>query len=33
MNRSIGVHPAYIRTALEQVYGAQALLKEIDAGR
>jgi hypothetical protein len=30
MNRSIGVHPAYIRTALEQVYGAKALLAEID---
>ena len=23
MNRSIGVHPAYIRTALEKVYGAK----------
>jgi hypothetical protein len=31
MNRSIGVHPAYIRAALEQVYGANALLAEIDA--
>jgi hypothetical protein len=31
MNRSIGVHPAYIRAALEQVYGAKALLAEIDA--
>jgi hypothetical protein len=31
INRSIGVHPAYIRTALEQVYGAKALLAEIDA--
>jgi len=30
MNRSIGVHPAYIRTALEQVYGAKDLLAEID---
>jgi V8-like Glu-specific endopeptidase len=30
MNRSIGVHPAYMRTALEQVYGAKALLAEID---
>ncbi len=30
MNRSIGVHPAYIRTALEKVYGAKALLTEID---
>ena len=33
MNRTIGVHPAYIRAALEQVYGARALLQEIDAGR
>ena len=31
MNRSIGVHPAYIRTALEKVYDAKALLAEIDA--
>ena len=31
MNRTIGVHPAYIRTALEKVYGANALLEEIDA--
>jgi hypothetical protein len=31
MNRSIGVHPAYIRTALEKVYGAKALIAEIDA--
>ena len=31
INRTIGVHPAYIRTALEQVYGARALLAEIDA--
>ena len=31
MNRSIGVHPAYIRTALEKVYGAKALFAEIDA--
>jgi hypothetical protein len=30
MNRSIGVHPAYIRTALEKVYGAKELLAEID---
>jgi hypothetical protein len=30
MNRSIGVHPAYIRVALEKVYGAQDLLAEID---
>jgi len=25
------VHPAYIRTALEKVYDAKALLAEIDA--
>jgi V8-like Glu-specific endopeptidase len=31
INRAIGVHPAYIRTALEKVYGAAALLAEIDA--
>ena len=31
MNRSIGVHPAYIRTALEKVYDAKNLLDEIDA--
>ena len=31
MNRSVGVHPAYIRTALEKVYDAKALLAEIDA--
>jgi V8-like Glu-specific endopeptidase len=30
MNRSVGVHPAYIRTALEKVYGAAALLEEMD---
>jgi Peptidase S46 len=30
MNRAIGVHPAYIRTALEKVYGAKDLLAEID---
>jgi len=30
-NRSIGVHPAFIRTALEKVYGAKELLAEIDA--
>jgi V8-like Glu-specific endopeptidase len=29
-NRSIGVHPAYIRAALEKVYDANALLAEID---
>jgi hypothetical protein len=30
-NRSIGVHPAFIRTALEKVYDAKYLLDEIDA--
>ncbi len=30
INRTIGVHPAFIRTALEKVYGASALLEEID---
>ncbi len=30
INRTIGVHPAFIRTALEKVYGAKALLEEID---
>ena len=30
LNRTIGVHPAYIRTALEKVYGANALLEEIN---
>ncbi|MGQ0430550.1 MAG: S46 family peptidase [Gammaproteobacteria bacterium] len=30
MNRTIGVHPAFIRAALGQVYGAEALLAEID---
>jgi len=30
INRTIGVHPQYIRTALEKVYDAQALLAEID---
>ncbi len=30
MNRTIGVHLAYIRVALEKVYGAKALLEEID---
>lgn len=33
MNRSIGVHPAFIRLALERVYGAGQLLREIDARR
>ncbi|MFZ2507891.1 MAG: S46 family peptidase [Steroidobacteraceae bacterium] len=33
LNRAIGVHPAYIRVALEQVYGAKALLAEIDSSR
>ena len=31
INRTVGVHPAYIRTALERVYGAKGLLAEIDA--
>ena len=31
MNRSVGVHPAFIRTALEKVYDTKALLAEIDA--
>ncbi len=31
MNRTIGVHPAYIREAMSKVYGANALLKEIDS--
>lgn len=31
MNRTIGVHPAYMRAALEKVYGAKSLLKEIDS--
>ena len=30
INRTIGVHPGYIRTALEKVYDASALLGEID---
>ena len=33
MNRSVMVHPAYIKVALEQVYGAKALLDEINSGR
>ncbi len=31
MNRTIGVHPAFIRAALEKVYGANVLLEEIDS--
>jgi hypothetical protein len=31
LNRSVGVHPAYIRTALEKVYDGKSLLAEIDA--
>ncbi len=31
LNRSVGVHPAYIREALEKVYDAKALLAEIDS--
>jgi len=30
-NRAIAVHPAIIRQALEQVYGAKALLAELGA--
>jgi hypothetical protein len=30
MNRTVGVHPAFIRTALERVYDGKALLDEID---
>ena len=30
LNRSVGVHPAYIRTALEKVYDGKSLLEEID---
>ena len=30
-NRTIGVHPAYIREAMSKVYGASALLKEIES--
>jgi hypothetical protein len=29
-NRSIGVHPEYIRTALEKVYKAESILKELE---
>ncbi|MGH8250915.1 MAG: S46 family peptidase [Steroidobacteraceae bacterium] len=29
MNRAIGVHPAYMREAMEKVYGAKSLLTEI----
>ena len=29
-NRAVAVHPAIIRTALEKVYDAKALLAEID---
>ena len=29
-NRTIGVHPEYIRTALEKVYKADAILKELE---
>ncbi len=31
MNRTIGVHPAFIRTALEKIYDGKALLAEINA--
>ncbi|HUG04766.1 MAG TPA: S46 family peptidase [Steroidobacteraceae bacterium] len=30
MNRSIGVHPAYMREAMDKVYGAKTLIGEID---
>jgi hypothetical protein len=30
-NRAVAVHPAIIREALEQVYGAKALLAELGA--
>jgi Peptidase S46 len=30
-NRSIALHPAIIREALDKVYGAKALLKELGA--
>ncbi|TAK56397.1 MAG: S46 family peptidase [Gammaproteobacteria bacterium] len=33
MNRTVAVHPAFLRAALEQVYGGAALLAEIDAGQ
>ncbi|MGH8135914.1 MAG: S46 family peptidase [Steroidobacteraceae bacterium] len=29
MNRSIGMHPAYIRLALDKVYGAKAVLEDM----
>ena len=32
MNRSVMVHPAFIKVALEQVYGAKSLLDEINSG-
>jgi hypothetical protein len=31
LNRAIGVHPAYMREAMEKVYGAKSLLAEIDS--
>ncbi|MEX1085848.1 MAG: S46 family peptidase, partial [Steroidobacteraceae bacterium] len=31
LNRTIGVHPAYMRAALEKVYGAKSLLRELDS--
>jgi V8-like Glu-specific endopeptidase len=30
MNRTVGVHPAFIRTALEQVYDAGAIARELE---
>jgi hypothetical protein len=32
-NRAVAVHPAYIRTALERVYQATALAKELGIGK
>jgi V8-like Glu-specific endopeptidase len=31
INRAVGVHPAIIREALEKVYGAKELLRELEA--
>ncbi|MGH8129616.1 MAG: S46 family peptidase [Steroidobacteraceae bacterium] len=31
VNRAIGVHPAFMRTALGKIYGAKSLLDEIDS--
>jgi V8-like Glu-specific endopeptidase len=32
MNRAVAVHPAFIRTALEQVYAAQGIARELGVG-